>query len=568
MRLIEAPALPTMRAHGIEFAMHVGRFAAILSGVLLTAAAFAEDEATQPSVVSKVEAAYPAELAGSKKSGQVIVDFTVDKEGMVRDARVVMSTNPKFEKPALDAIRKWRFKPGVKNGRHVNVRVRQPITFIFEESGADSIAMTKAGTTDTVETLPVPIEAPMPEYTTALLKSADGETVLSYLWVTDTGRVSAAIVASSPDKRLDEPTIAALKHWKFKPGESEGKATSCVCAVPIEIKKGGASSGPVRHPEQFDVAPVVSFQPAPRYPFELVRKGISGSVIAHVFLDRNGVPVQVGIAESTNRGFESPSIDALRKWRFRPATANGSPVISWVALPMNFGLSTDSPDHAGRRLPPKPKVKVSAVHPFERAVAGEGGSAEVHVVVGADGKVHLAIVTDASEPEFGMALAAAIDAWEFEPATEEGKPATASMRKSQKFKVGTRDSAIDKETGELLSRIRGGKFTPANANELDVRLTPKFRAIPIYPTCLLERGPAGSARVEVIVDKKGRAVLPRIVEASEPEFGWAAATAVQRWRFDPPTVGGKPVEVKVVIPMRFTQPELQSTSADPVAENG
>ncbi|HUG11653.1 MAG TPA: energy transducer TonB, partial [Opitutaceae bacterium] len=116
-------------------------------------------------------------------------------------------------------------------------------------------------------------------------------------------------------------------------------------------------------------------------------------------------------------------------------------------------------------------------------------------------------------------------------------------------------------TTAIASRIRKGRFVPAKAKELDAPLRSSFAIPPVYPTALKRKGVDGTARIEVIVDKKGRAVLPRILEASEPEFGWAAATAVQRWRFDPPTVGGKPVEVKVVIPIRFTPPPLPTEPA-------
>jgi TonB family protein len=34
-----------------------------------------------------------------------------------------------FEKPALDAIRQWRFEPGIKNGVRVAVNMELPITF-------------------------------------------------------------------------------------------------------------------------------------------------------------------------------------------------------------------------------------------------------------------------------------------------------------------------------------------------------------------------------------------------------------------------------------------------------
>ena len=49
-------------------------------------------------------------------------------------------------------------------------------------------------------------------------------------------------------------------------------------------------------------------------------------------------------------------------------------------------------------------------------------------------------------------------------------------------------------------------------------------------------------------------LLPRIVTATQPEFGWAAATAITQWVFKAPYRGGEPVDVKVRIPFRFVAP--------------
>jgi len=61
--------------------------------------------------------------------------------------------------------------------------------------------------------------------------------------------------------------------------------------------------------------------------------------------------------------------------------------------------------------------------------------------------------------------------------------------------------------------------------------------------------------IEFIIDRDGRCRLPRVVSASQPEFGWAAAAAINQWVFAPPTKGGQPVDVKVNIPVDFPPPK-------------
>ena len=83
----------------------------------------------KPEAVSQVAPAYPAELRKAKIDGSVTLAFVLSEEGRVEEPRVENSSRPEFEKPALDAIRKWRFKPGLKDGQPVRTYIRIPMRF-------------------------------------------------------------------------------------------------------------------------------------------------------------------------------------------------------------------------------------------------------------------------------------------------------------------------------------------------------------------------------------------------------------------------------------------------------
>jgi protein TonB len=83
----------------------------------------------RPEAVSQVPPTYPAELRKAKIEGQVTLVFILGEDGRVEDARVENSSRPEFEKPALEAIRKWRFRPGEKDGQKVRSYVRIPMKF-------------------------------------------------------------------------------------------------------------------------------------------------------------------------------------------------------------------------------------------------------------------------------------------------------------------------------------------------------------------------------------------------------------------------------------------------------
>jgi protein TonB len=53
----------------------------------------------------------------------------VDRDGRVRNAKVLSSTDPAFEGAALSAVKKWKFEPGKRKGQAVRFRMRVPVTF-------------------------------------------------------------------------------------------------------------------------------------------------------------------------------------------------------------------------------------------------------------------------------------------------------------------------------------------------------------------------------------------------------------------------------------------------------
>lgn len=61
--------------------------------------------------------------------GTCTVIFIVDERGRVQDERVVATESPAFNRPALAAVRQWRFEPAMRNGEPTRDRVRVHIKF-------------------------------------------------------------------------------------------------------------------------------------------------------------------------------------------------------------------------------------------------------------------------------------------------------------------------------------------------------------------------------------------------------------------------------------------------------
>jgi TonB family protein len=75
----------------------------------------------------------PAHMMRGAESVQVTVEFIVSVKGAVLEPRVVRSDNEAFDEIAIRAIKKWKFRPGYRRGKTVNVRMQQPMRFTATE---------------------------------------------------------------------------------------------------------------------------------------------------------------------------------------------------------------------------------------------------------------------------------------------------------------------------------------------------------------------------------------------------------------------------------------------------
>jgi len=87
----------------------------------------------RPEPIVQTPPVFPYELKTQAPEGNVRLGFIVTSKGDVIMPYIVNSTHRGFERPALEAVMKWKFKPGIRNGRKVNTRVEQPFNFKVAE---------------------------------------------------------------------------------------------------------------------------------------------------------------------------------------------------------------------------------------------------------------------------------------------------------------------------------------------------------------------------------------------------------------------------------------------------
>lgn len=83
-----------------------------------------------PRVISRVDPIYPYSAKRRGVSGVVVVRFLVDIQGRIQRLKIVESKpHGVFEDSVRRAVAKWRFKPGVYQGRAVPTWVVVPLRF-------------------------------------------------------------------------------------------------------------------------------------------------------------------------------------------------------------------------------------------------------------------------------------------------------------------------------------------------------------------------------------------------------------------------------------------------------
>jgi TonB family protein len=75
----------------------------------------------------------------------------------------------------------------------------------------------------------------------------------------------------------------------------------------------------------------------PDYPADARAKGIDGTVMVQALVGRDGFVKKTLVVKSI-KPLDAAAVAAVKRWRFKPAMAEGEPVAVWVAVPIRFSL--------------------------------------------------------------------------------------------------------------------------------------------------------------------------------------------------------------------------------------
>jgi protein TonB len=85
-----------------------------------------------PELVTEVKAIYPEEARKLGLEGRVVLRLVVDATGQVAEAKVLRRAGHGFDEAALNAIRRFKFKPGLTGTEPVSTEIIYTYTFVLD----------------------------------------------------------------------------------------------------------------------------------------------------------------------------------------------------------------------------------------------------------------------------------------------------------------------------------------------------------------------------------------------------------------------------------------------------
>ncbi len=298
------------------------------------------------------------------------------------------------------------------------------------------------------------------------------------------------------------------------------------------------------------ILPALVSQAAAIYPATQARTSAE-PVIVSFTVNTQGKVENPKIVSTPATQLEGPAKKAVLAWKFQPGSRLGKPAEFRLKAPVTFSVSGENIEDA-----PAASRKIAAVYPYEQLVKGQTGWGEVSFVVDYSGRAILAASTGASDAAFSKSVIAMLEATDFAPAKKDKRTVMAASTNRELFRP---EARLDFVARNVLSELRKPKPAILNVADLDDRPKAVAQRSAVYPRSLKTDGLTGQAEIEFIVDRDGRVLFPRIVSASHEDFGWAAATAVAQWKFNPPMRNGQRVDVRMTVPVMFDAQKLASS---------
>jgi periplasmic protein TonB len=89
-------------------------------------------------------------------------------------------------------------------------------------------------------------------------------------------------------------------------------------------------------PDKVDTPPKAIEMIMPRYPEAALKARVRGTVVLRVLVSHTGIPLDIRIDRGVRADINDSAIEAVRHWRFQPATKGGQPVRTFATVRIPF----------------------------------------------------------------------------------------------------------------------------------------------------------------------------------------------------------------------------------------
>ncbi len=181
--------------------------------------------------IKTVRAVYPYQAVQDRMQGQVRIKLLITEQGDVESAEVVEGDEV-FRESALESVKKWKYKPYIRNGKPVRVSTTVNVDFVFsgkvenfkdeppkheaeDKTSGDPNAPKRVRVSQGVSEGML-IHKVQPMYPPAArMNHVQGMVVLRALIGKD-GQIRDLQVVSGP-KELQQSAMGAVRQWRYRP---------------------------------------------------------------------------------------------------------------------------------------------------------------------------------------------------------------------------------------------------------------------------------------------------------------------------------------------------------------
>jgi TonB family protein len=104
-------------------------YAFLFAAAVLYPQSFPSPITSAPAVIYKVNPEYTQEALDAKVSGTATVQVVIGADGVPGELAIKRSLGYGLDEKAIECVRQWRFKPGMRDGMPVSVRATIEVNF-------------------------------------------------------------------------------------------------------------------------------------------------------------------------------------------------------------------------------------------------------------------------------------------------------------------------------------------------------------------------------------------------------------------------------------------------------